>query len=76
MGMRGTVTRVGRRLYLLLSSGEGRDQRAPGAADRLEERDRLFEVFARGGIAGHGTTPPGGEPPHNLRGSRPDREED
>jgi hypothetical protein len=76
MGLREVVSRMGRALYRLVSSGKDRDEPGRGAADRREERDRLFEVFARGGIAGHGTTPPGGDPPHNLPGSRPDRDED
>ena len=76
MEIRNSLARVGRALYRLVSSGEDRDEGGPGAADRREERDRLFEVFARGGVAGHGSTAPTGDPPHNLRGSRPDRDEE
>ena len=76
MGVRNVVRRLGRAVYRILSSGEDRSERGLAAAERRKERDRLFEVFARGGIAGHGSTAPTGDPPHNLRGSRPDRDEE
>jgi hypothetical protein len=64
-------------IYGVLSSGD--DERELGATSRGEERARLFKVFTSGGSGGKGgyvgTTAPGSEPPHNLRGSRADRDE-
>lgn len=64
-------------VYLVLSSGD--DEPGLGAASASEERARLFKVFTGGGGGGKGgaggTTAPTGDPPHNLRGSRPDRDE-
>jgi hypothetical protein len=64
-------------IYRVLSSGD--DERELGAANAGEERARLFKVFTSGGSGGKGgyggITAPGGEPPHNMRGSRPDRDE-
>lgn len=73
MDLMHAARRVARALFDLLPIGPGV---AAGAADRQEERDRLFKVFTLGGIGGHGTTPPTGRPPENLRGGRPDQPED
>jgi hypothetical protein len=79
MGLARTARRLAGAVRGFLSSGRSPDNRELGAADRRQERDRLFEVFTltgTGGQGGVGGTTPGGDPPRNLPGGRPDRDED